>query len=184
MSGNPGNPLHIGYSFDWHLRPCADRALGDADARRKPGQEAAVGAEQVHAVHGSKIDLAHIHTQDGLKALLYMDLADQIKRARRRAGLSQHQLATMVGVQQSGISHWESGKVAPELHNILKVAEVLKIAFSDLVPRVHQAADHVLRDPQVRRLVQQFSQLQPGMRDTISRLVELSYQKEQGSLPD
>jgi len=63
---------------------------------------------------------------------------DLIQEARRRQGLSQSQLADRVGVPQSTIARWESGRNAPTLD---RVFEVIRASGLDLetaiVPRDH-----------------------------------------------
>lgn len=41
-----------------------------------------------------------------------------IREARRRAGLSQAELADRAGTTQPGIARWESGRTAPSLEDI------------------------------------------------------------------
>jgi transcriptional regulator with XRE-family HTH domain len=44
--------------------------------------------------------------------------ADLLREARKRAGLSQRQLAARVGRPQSAIARWESGRVRPSLETL------------------------------------------------------------------
>lgn len=48
-------------------------------------------------------------------------------RARRAQGLSQAQLAAKLGMQQSAISHIESGRGNPSLHTLLVIAKTLGV---------------------------------------------------------
>lgn len=58
-------------------------------------------------------------------------LTCRIRTARRRAGLSQQQLAQAVGVGRSAVSQWERmGGTAPSTQNLYLVAEVLGISFT------------------------------------------------------
>jgi len=41
----------------------------------------------------------------------------RIKRLRKRLGISQGDLATLVGVSTSAVGSWEYGKAKPEVHN-------------------------------------------------------------------
>src|SRR3546814_955326 len=50
--------------------------------------------------------------------------------ARRRAGLSQTELARQVGVQRSAVSHWEGNQARnPSTSNLRRVAEVTGVHF-------------------------------------------------------
>jgi transcriptional regulator with XRE-family HTH domain len=44
-----------------------------------------------------------------------------IQEARRKARLSQRQLAVRLGLQQSAIARWESGRVAPSYDAVLRL---------------------------------------------------------------
>lgn len=46
-------------------------------------------------------------------------------RARKAAGLTQQKLADLIGVPQSSIARFESGRYDPSLRNALKIARVL-----------------------------------------------------------
>lgn len=48
-----------------------------------------------------------------------------IAAARRRKGLTQSQLAELVGVDQALVSRWESGKVKPNAESMEKIKEAL-----------------------------------------------------------
>jgi DNA-binding XRE family transcriptional regulator len=52
-------------------------------------------------------------------------LASEIRRARRRAGMSQAELASALGVRQSSVSQWERGATEPSTHNLLDLMRVL-----------------------------------------------------------
>ena len=50
-----------------------------------------------------------------------MDAGDAIKRARLRAGLTQHALAARAGTSQATISAYESGRKRPSLETLDRV---------------------------------------------------------------
>jgi uncharacterized protein len=50
-----------------------------------------------------------------------MDAGDAIKRARLRAGLTQHALAARAGTSQATISAYESGRKQPSLETLDRV---------------------------------------------------------------
>lgn len=61
---------------------------------------------------------------------------DLIHEARRRAGLTQAELAGLAGTSQPGIARWESGRTAVSLDDVLRLVRLcgfdLEIMF---VPR-------------------------------------------------
>lgn len=56
----------------------------------------------------------------------------KIQIYRERAGLSQKQLADNLGVDPSAVSLWESGKTAPTVANLMKIAAILNCNPGDL----------------------------------------------------
>jgi transcriptional regulator with XRE-family HTH domain len=50
-------------------------------------------------------------------------IADEVSRARQRAGLSQRELATRAGLTQAAVSRLESGDRLPRLETLLALAE-------------------------------------------------------------
>ncbi len=57
---------------------------------------------------------------------------NEIKELRKKAGLTQVTFAEAMGVTQSTISQWESGRVCPETAKLPKLAEVLGCSVADL----------------------------------------------------
>ena len=59
-------------------------------------------------------------------------IAEQIKSARRKLGISQTELAKKLGVGQSTVAMWETGKNKPEYGKLLALAEVFGMKISAL----------------------------------------------------
>ena len=55
-----------------------------------------------------------------------------IKRLRRRAGLTEEKLGEAIGVSRSCICKWERGDNAPKLANIYMLPYALGCTFNDL----------------------------------------------------
>ena len=62
-----------------------------------------------------------------------MDIGKIIKELRKEAGLSQTQLAKMVGYSQSEIASWERNESEPNVKAIKKLAKVLKCSCDYLL---------------------------------------------------
>lgn len=60
-----------------------------------------------------------------------MKIQERIRRARRRAGLSQTQLAELVNVRRSAVSNWEStsNEVVPSMQSLLAVAKACGVSL-------------------------------------------------------
>lgn len=58
----------------------------------------------------------------------------RIREARKRAGLTQEQLASRAGITQSHLSRLELGKYVPTLATLERLARALRIPLSALLP--------------------------------------------------
>jgi transcriptional regulator with XRE-family HTH domain len=114
-----------------------------------------------------------------------MRLARRIRKARRRAGLSQHQLAVLLGVGRSSVANWEGeGSIAPPCERLLALASVLGVNFEWLAtgrgehlylvdPDETPAADlEVVDDPLELRLLRAFRQAQGREQRRILEAIE------------
>lgn len=61
---------------------------------------------------------------------------DLIREARRRAGLTQRQLASSAGTAQPGIARWEAGRTAVSLDDVIRLVRLCGLDLElHLVPR-------------------------------------------------
>ncbi|MFD2830339.1 helix-turn-helix transcriptional regulator [Corticicoccus populi] len=57
-----------------------------------------------------------------------------IKKKRSKKGLTQYQLAVLMGLSTATISYYERGVKRPSLHNAFKLARVLDTSIEDIFP--------------------------------------------------
>lgn len=57
----------------------------------------------------------------------------RIRRLREQHGMTQKQLADALGLNQSAIALWESGKTVPTLQNLYRLADILGCDARDLL---------------------------------------------------
>lgn len=62
-----------------------------------------------------------------------MGYLEQLKALRRKRGLSQAQLAELIGVEQPTVQRWESGKRMPDLDSLQTLAQVLGVTPGSLL---------------------------------------------------
>jgi len=77
-----------------------------------------------------------------------------VRRIRRTADLSQRELAAELGVSQTTVARWETGKAAPDLETLARMAALagLRVALVDtLGGPVAPMAEHAVRDGAGRR---------------------------------
>ena len=60
---------------------------------------------------------------------------ERLRAARKRRGLSQSQLSKLCGLHVSPISQYERGTHSPELHNLVILADALKVSTDYLCGR-------------------------------------------------
>ena len=56
-----------------------------------------------------------------------------LKNIREKKGLSQVQLAVMLGVTQGSISAWETGRWEPSLDMIRRIAQIFGVTVDELI---------------------------------------------------
>ena len=62
------------------------------------------------------------------KAYDYMTFGDRIAYARHKRGLSQEQLAKLIGICRDRLSYWETGKRDPDVFLLRKIATALEVS--------------------------------------------------------
>lgn len=62
-----------------------------------------------------------------------MTLSEKIIYYRRRAGLSQEQLAEKLGVSRQAVSKWETGEASPEVNKLRALADALGVTADELL---------------------------------------------------
>ena len=61
-----------------------------------------------------------------------MTTGERIKAARKRAGMTQQDLADRLQISYVGVSQWESGRRNPKKGTLERIAEVLNVPLSNL----------------------------------------------------
>lgn len=62
-----------------------------------------------------------------------MNIHENIKKARKAAGVTQKELAEAVGVYQKDISRWENGERTPSVEAIAGICKALKVSADILL---------------------------------------------------
>ncbi|RCX22706.1 DNA-binding XRE family transcriptional regulator [Fontibacillus phaseoli] len=62
-----------------------------------------------------------------------MDFADKLQSYRKQKGLSQENLAEVVGVSRQAVSKWESGQSYPEMDKMIAISELFHVTVDHLV---------------------------------------------------
>jgi len=62
-----------------------------------------------------------------------MNLGENIRNARKAAGVTQKELAQQLGVYQKDISRWESNELTPNTLTFARICEVLGASADDIL---------------------------------------------------
>lgn len=62
-----------------------------------------------------------------------MNINENIKKARKEAGITQKELAEMIGVRQKDISRWENRERTPSIEAFSEICKALKISADTLL---------------------------------------------------
>jgi transcriptional regulator with XRE-family HTH domain len=96
-------------------------------------------------------------------------LGARIKKFRKASGLSQEQLAELVGIEQKHVSRLELGKNAPTIDRLEKIAAALNVPMGSFFDSGNQEAnaeraakiERMVRelDEDYRRIILKFSEI-------------------------
>lgn len=78
--------------------------------------------------------------------------ATNLKKERTNKGITQHELAEMIGVKQNTVSAWENAERYPTIDHMYDIANCLKIPVSMLVIGVQENAckvEHTIKNKKV-----------------------------------
>ena len=62
-----------------------------------------------------------------------MSFAENFKKARTEARLTQQQVADALGLDRSAIAHYEMGDSMPNARNLQKICEMMNITLENLL---------------------------------------------------
>lgn len=69
-----------------------------------------------------------------------MNIGENIKAARKAAGVTQTELAERLGVYQKDISRWEKGEVQPNLSAFADICRVLGVS-ADMILELNECSN-------------------------------------------
>lgn len=100
-----------------------------------------------------------------------MSLSDVIRAARRKAGLSQPELARRMSVSNGAVAHWETGNFTPSLANMMKLRDKLGIPIGGDPSPGAQHGYRFVEDPEQLAWLALFDELDPSDRIKVARMV-------------
>ncbi len=79
----------------------------------------------------------------GDERALYVAIGAQIRKERLKRGLTQRILGERSGHIQSWITHLEGGRIRPSLWSLVRIADVLRIPVTVLLPQEYQGETEI-----------------------------------------
>lgn len=107
-----------------------------------------------------------------------------IREARRRAGLSQEELAERLGTTQSVITRWETGNRSPTFENLVRAVRACGLDIAFTLGRPDH--DHDLFIAENRRLrpaerLDQLTEQQAGLDDLVGQVGSKAHRRRRPS---
>ena len=62
-----------------------------------------------------------------------MNIGEQLKLRRRKAGFTQEQIASRMNITRQTLSNWEVGKNVPDIHSIIVLAQLYGLSLDELL---------------------------------------------------
>ncbi|HHT24641.1 MAG TPA: helix-turn-helix transcriptional regulator [Clostridiaceae bacterium] len=76
-----------------------------------------------------------------------MTFGEKLQDARKRAGLSQEQLAEKLSVSRSAVAKWENNNGMPDIDNLKAIAQLLDVSIDYLLANGSTLEFEVMREP-------------------------------------
>lgn len=77
---------------------------------------------------------------------------ENLKNARKAARLTQAELASRIGITQSGYSDWERGETKIDSASLAKLSEILEVSIDYLVGKTNSPGNKYIRIPVLGRV--------------------------------
>ena len=75
-----------------------------------------------------------------------MSIGQKLKDARKKAGLSQEQLAEKLCVSRQAITKWESDKGIPDIENIQNISKLFGVSIDSLLNDGDEISANVIKE--------------------------------------
>lgn len=71
-----------------------------------------------------------------------MDIAQKLKEARKKSGLTQEAVAEAIKVSRQSISNWENGRTYPDIVSILLLSDLYGVSLDELLKGDEKMTKH------------------------------------------
>ncbi|HTP83861.1 MAG TPA: helix-turn-helix transcriptional regulator [Alphaproteobacteria bacterium] len=106
-------------------------------------------------------------------------IAERLKEARKLAGLSQGQVAKMLGLHRPSVSEMEAGNRRVAADELVRLAEIYDVSVAWLLGQAPETLD--AQDPRLELAARELTKLKP---DDLDRLLKLLAAMRSDSTPN
>lgn len=82
---------------------------------------------------------------------LIMDLGEKIRDQRKKAGLSQEQLAEKLNVSRQAITKWETNKGIPDISNLIALSDEFGLSLDELIKEDGAVKKKIISDSSAKK---------------------------------
>lgn len=75
-----------------------------------------------------------------------MEICERLKEARKKAGMTQDQVAEQIMVSRVTVSHWENGKTLPDIASLISLSDLYEISLDKLLKGDPKMEEKVRKD--------------------------------------
>jgi transcriptional regulator with XRE-family HTH domain len=101
-----------------------------------------------------------------------MSVGEKIRKRRLELGLSLQKVADHIGVTKNAVYLWETNEsIEIAVPNLLRLAEVLQMPTSDLLPPRATDPEVTITDPQQKLLIERFRLLSAPQREVYLQML-------------
>lgn len=116
-----------------------------------------------------------------------MCLGEKLQFLRKRAGLTQKQLASTLGIAHNTVGMYEQGRRAPDLESVVKLAEIFKVSTDYLLGHSEKTEECFKKTapaeiPEKEEIWSLYEQLDEGDRGEIRGGVKMMLRHEKYAL--
>ena len=101
----------------------------------------------------------------------FIELGERIAKTRKDTGLTQEQLASLIGINQPVIASYEIGRRRIPIPVLVRIAEVLNVYVEDIIPIKHLKKKRGPK-PKIDRELEKVKFLPKEQQKTILNLIE------------
>ncbi|MFD2253055.1 XRE family transcriptional regulator [Lactococcus formosensis subsp. bovis] len=105
-------------------------------------------------------------------------IGSKIREFRKIKGLTQKELAGLVGVKNSGISNYEQGIRIPKRDFLFKVANALNVSIDDFFPKTNLSEDEVPTSPLIEKTIDNMKKLTEEHQENVLKFSKMQLDEQ------